>query len=72
MDRRKFLAIYERAKLSYETLNDFVTKEYVKTKTIEESLQLLNELQNIQKQIAIIGDEKEQIKNEHIPYQRNG
>ena len=33
MDRRKFLAIYERARLTYNSLNDFVTKEYVKTKT---------------------------------------
>ncbi len=70
MDRRKFLAIYERAKLSYETLNDFVTKEYVKTKTIEESLQLLNELQNIQKQIVIIGEEKEHIKNARMPLEK--
>ena len=38
MDRRKFLAIYERAKQSYTSLNDFVTKEYVKTKTLEEAL----------------------------------
>jgi len=70
MDRRKFLAIYERTKLSYETLNDFVTKEYVKTKTLEESLQLLNELQSIQKQIVTIGDEKEQIKNERMPLEK--
>ena len=51
MDRRKFLTIYERAKLAYQDLNDFVTKEYVKTKTLEEAFQLLNELQNVQKQI---------------------
>ena len=67
MDRRKFLTIYERAKMAHQTLNDFVTKEYVKTKTLEESLQLLNELQNVQKQLVIIGEEKEQIKNERLP-----
>ena len=44
MDRRKFLAVYERAKQSYNTLNDYVTKEYVKTKTLEEALQQINEL----------------------------
>ncbi len=70
MDRRKFLAIYERAKLSYQTLNDFVTKEYVKTKTLEEALQLLTELQSIQKQIVIIGEEKEQIENERLPVEK--
>ena len=67
MDRRKFLTIYERAKVAHQTLNDFITKEYVKTKTLEESLQLLNELQNVQKQIVTIGEEKEQLKNERLP-----
>jgi phage shock protein A len=67
MDRRKFLTIYERAKVAYSALNDFVSKEYIKTKTLEESLQLLIEVQNVQKQIAIIGEEKEQIKNERLP-----
>jgi chromosome segregation ATPase len=70
MDRRKFLTIYERAKVAYETLNDFVTKEYIKTKTLEESLQLLNELQNVQKQIITIAEEKEQIKNERLPVEK--
>ena len=67
MDRRKFLTVYEKAKLSYADLNDFVTKEYVKTKTLEEALQQLNELQNVQKQLENIGLEKEQIKNERLP-----
>ena len=42
MDRRKFLTIYERAKLQYHSLNDFLTKEYVKTKTLEEAIHQLN------------------------------
>ncbi|HUK84479.1 MAG TPA: hypothetical protein VLU95_01315 [Candidatus Acidoferrum sp.] len=67
MDRRKFLTIYERAKVAHQTLNEFLTKEYVKTKTLEESLQLLNELQNVQKQITTIRDEKEQLKIERQP-----
>jgi phage shock protein A len=70
MDRRKFLTIYERAKVAYEALNDFVTEEYVKTKNLEESLQLLNELQNVQKQIVTIGQEKEQIRNERLPVEK--
>ena len=70
MDRRKFLAIYERSKQAYATLNDFVTKEYVKTKTLEEAFQLLNELQNVQQQLATIGEEKETIKDERIPLEK--
>jgi hypothetical protein len=67
MDRRKFLAIYERAKQAYTKLNDYVTKEYVKTKTLEEALQQINELQNVEKQLVVLSDDKETIKNERTP-----
>jgi hypothetical protein len=70
MDRRKFLTIYERAKLQYQSLNDFLTKEYVKTKTLEEAIQQLVEVQNVQKQLEVIGQEKEQIKNERLPVEK--
>ncbi|MGD0202991.1 MAG: hypothetical protein ABSC20_03695 [Candidatus Bathyarchaeia archaeon] len=70
MDRRKFLAIYERSKQAYAALNDFVTKEYIKTKTLEEAFQLLNELQNVQQQLATIGEEKEKIKDERTPIEK--
>ena len=70
MDRRKFLTMYERAKQAHETFNDFVTKEYIKTKTLEEAFQQLNELQNVQKQIVTIEEEKEKIKNERIPVEK--
>ena len=70
MDRRKFLTIYERSKQACASLNDFVTKEYVKTKTLEEAFQLLNELQNVQQQQATIGEEKEKIKDERTPIEK--
>jgi len=70
MDRRKFLTVYERAKQAYAILNDFVTKEYIKTKTLEEAFQLLNELQNVQKQLETIGEEKEKIRSERIPIEK--
>ena len=44
MDRRRFLAVYEKARQNHTVLNDFVTEEYVKTKTLEEAFSLLNEL----------------------------
>lgn len=71
MDRRKFLAIYERSKQAYNALNDYVTKEYVKTKTLEEALQQINELQNVEKQLIILGEEKESIKNERKPIEQD-
>ena len=70
MDRRKFLAIYEKAKQAYNALNDFVTKEYVKTKTLEEALLQLNELQSVEKQLLTLQEDKEQIKNERLPLEQ--
>jgi hypothetical protein len=70
MDRRRFLTVYEKARQTYNVLNDFVTEEYVKTKTLEEAFDLLNELQNMQKQQGAIGEEKEQIKNERLPIEK--
>ena len=70
MDRRKFLSIYERAKQAYNSLNDYVTKEYVKTKTLEEALLLISELQGIERQLLILKDEKATIKNERLPIEQ--
>ena len=70
MDRRKFLAIYERAKQAYAALNDFVTKEYVKTKTLEETLHLVNEVQNLEKQLVTLKEDQETIKNERLPIEQ--
>ena len=69
-DRRKFLAIYERAKQAYTALKDYVTKEYVKTKTLEEALHQINELQNVEKQLIVLNDQKENFKNERIPLEQ--
>jgi len=71
MDRRKFLAVYERAKQAHTALNDYVTKEYVKTKTLEEALQQINELQNVEKQLVVLGEDKEKIKNERKPIEQD-
>jgi hypothetical protein len=71
MDRRKFLAIYERAKQSYNALNDYLTKEYVKTKTLEEALQQISELQGLERQLLTLNDEKASIKNELAPIQKD-
>ena len=70
MDRRRFLTIYEKAKQTHTFLTDFLTKEYVKTKTLEETFNLLRELQDVQKQRGTIGEEKDQIKNERLPIEQ--
>jgi hypothetical protein len=67
MDRRKFLTVHEKAKASLEALNDFLTKEYVKTKTLEETFQLINELQDLERRLSDVEEEKATIKNERLP-----
>ncbi len=70
MDRRKFLAVYEKARQAYMDLNDFVTKDYVKTKTLEEAMQLILALEDAEKQLANIQQDKENIKNERVPLEQ--
>jgi len=70
MDRRKFLTIYEKAKLTLVALNDFLTKEYVKTKTLEETFQLINELHTLEKQLSEVAVQKEGLKNERLPIEK--
>ena len=67
MDRRKFLAVHEKAKESLATLNDFLTKEYIKTKTLEETFQLINELHSLEKRLADVEAERKSIENERLP-----
>jgi hypothetical protein len=70
MDRRKFLAVHEKAKESLVALNDFLTKEYIKTKTLEETFQLINELHNLEKQLSDVAAEKTSMKNERLPIEK--
>ena len=52
MDRRKFLGVFEKAKESFKELQTFLTKEYVKTKTLEETFQLIDNLLGLEGQLA--------------------
>ena len=70
MDRRKFLAVHEKAKLSLATLNDFLTKEYVKTKTLEETFQLINDLHNLEAQQVQIETDRSNLQDERIPIEK--
>jgi predicted nucleic acid-binding Zn-ribbon protein len=57
-DRRKFLAIFEKAKEQLEELNNFLTKEYVKTKVLEETFQLIDRLQVLEQQLEDLKERK--------------
>jgi len=70
MDRRKFLMVHEKAKITLATLNDFLTEEYVKTKTLEETFQLISELRTLEKQLSEVEAEKTSMKNERLPIEK--
>jgi hypothetical protein len=70
MDRRKFMTVHEKAKISLNALNDFLTKEYVKTKTLEETFQLIDELHDLEAQLAEVTAEIKSIENERLPVEK--
>ncbi|MGQ9530994.1 MAG: hypothetical protein ACUVQX_06205 [Candidatus Bathycorpusculaceae bacterium] len=64
LDRRKFLTVFERAKASLKELNDFLTKEYVKTKSLEETFQLIDKLQALEEQLAKLSEQRKKVEAE--------
>jgi hypothetical protein len=66
MDRRKFLTVYEKTKLTVTSLNDFINKEYIKSKTQERTFQLIAELQELERHLKEIESTKDTLKNERL------
>jgi len=64
LDRRKFLVIFERAKESLRDLNSFLGKEYVKTKTLEETFQLIDKSLALERQLAKLKEQRTRTQNE--------
>lgn len=52
LDRRKFEGVYDKAKDRLETLQNFLKEEYIKTKTLEETFQLIDSLLSQERQLA--------------------
>jgi len=70
MDRRKFLGVFEKAKESLKELHDFLTKEYVKTKTLEETFQLIDDLQAFEGRLVDQEAQKKKIETETSSIER--
>jgi len=70
MDRRKFLTVYEKTKLAVNGLNDFVNKEYMKSKLLEKTFQQISELQALKRQIAELEQVKANLKNEVLQVEK--
>jgi hypothetical protein len=58
LDRRKFQIVFERAKETLKEMNAFLTKEYVKTKTLEETFQLTDKLKILEGQLSNLKEQK--------------
>jgi len=70
MDRRKFLGVFEKAKESLKELQDFLEKEYVKTKTLEETFQLIDRLLALEAQLADLEAQRKKIEIEEASIER--
>jgi hypothetical protein len=70
LDRRKFQTVFEKAKLLWKEMDGFETKEYVKTKTLEETFQLIDKLTMTEKQFTELDVSKMKVKNEKMALER--
>lgn len=64
MDRSKFVRVFEKTKDTLKELNDFLGKEYVKTKVPEETFQLIEEVKTLEEQTAVLEAEIKRVKGE--------
>ncbi len=70
MDRRKFLGVFEKAKEFLKELESFLTKEYVKTKTLEETFQIIDNLLALQGRLADLEVHKKKNETEKASMER--
>ncbi|MEM3788978.1 MAG: hypothetical protein QXN95_03825 [Candidatus Bathyarchaeia archaeon] len=64
IDRAKFLRAFESAKGSLKELNEFLTKEYVKAKVLEETFQLIDEVNRLKERAANLREERKRAEAE--------
>jgi len=64
LDRRKFLIVFEKTKELLKELIDFVSKEYIKTKTLEDTFHYVDELRTLEEQLLNIDGQKKNAENE--------
>lgn len=64
LDRRRFSAVFEKTKDSLKILESFLSKEYVKTRILEETLQLIDEVITKEQQLMTLQNQKARIQAE--------
>jgi hypothetical protein len=64
LDRRKFLVEFEKAKAALREAQNFLVKEYAKTKTLEETFQLIDKLQSLEGELSKCKEQKAKVEKE--------
>ena len=70
LDRRKFQTIFEKAKFLWKEMDSFQTKEYVKTKTLEETFQLIDKLIVLEGQFKELNVHKTKVGSDKVVLER--
>jgi len=64
LDRRKFLAVFEKAKIILKETEGFLSKEYVKTRTLEDTSVLVDKLTALENQLENLKQRKAKVETE--------
>lgn len=70
MDRRKFLTVFEKTRLTANALTDFLNKEYVRSKTLEKTFQLILNLQDVEGQLSEVESAKAKLGAERLQLEK--
>jgi predicted nucleic acid-binding Zn-ribbon protein len=64
IDRRRFQLAFEKAKMTLNELRNFETKEYIKTKTLEETFQQVDRVAVLEEQLATLMDKRQAVEQQ--------
>jgi hypothetical protein len=70
LDRRKFQLVFDRSKDQLKELDNFLTKEYVKTETLEETYQLIEDLHALEQNLVNLDRQKNTAKSEEAQLEK--
>jgi hypothetical protein len=70
LDRRKFLTIFEKAKELLKEFQNFLAKEYVKSKTLEETFQLSDKVLALEQHLMNLKEQRTRTENEKASVDR--
>ncbi|MGB9854135.1 MAG: hypothetical protein ACPLRY_04940 [Candidatus Bathyarchaeales archaeon] len=70
LDRGKFVRVFEKAKESLKELNDFLIKEYVKTRILEDTFRLIEDVEALETQLTAMNAQIRKVEDEKIKFER--